>query len=432
MGRWDLTAAITNGVIGSGVFSMPSAGALRAGAWSPRTVLLAGLGISTVVLCFAEVASRFDQAGGPYLYARQAFGPVVGFHVGWMHVWTRVLSAAAVLNVLVAYLAPLLPAAAGGFGRAAAMTAAMAVATAINVAGVRQSALAVDLLTVLKILPLLAVAVAGAFLFRRETLLSQSVPSPDWAGAVLLLVYAYAGFESSVIAASEAKSPRRDMAFALIVSVVVVTGVYSLVQLAVLGTLPHAARDAAPVATALGLALGGAGRIAGSLAAIVSAWGWLVGFSLMTPRILFSMGERGEIPPLFARVHPRYRTPAVAIVVNSLLSLGFALASGFAAAATLSAITRLGIFALTCVALPVLRRRGGAPPGFRLAGGALIAPLGLGFCLWLLLSRSLIEGWVLPLLMAAGAVVWRFRRPRRDDVGSPPEEAPCPSPVEPS
>src|SRR5262245_33529492 len=109
IGRWGLTAAVTNSVIGSGIFGLPSSIAGLTGAASPLAILIAGASIFVVVLCFAEVGSRFDDAGGPYLYTREAFGPAVGFEVGWLHIWTRLLSAAAVVNVFASYLAVLVP-----------------------------------------------------------------------------------------------------------------------------------------------------------------------------------------------------------------------------------------------------------------------------------------------------------------------------------
>ena len=208
IGRWDLTASVVNAVVGSAIFGMPATIAALTGAWSPLAVLLAGLGILPIVLCFAEVGSRFDAAGGPYLYAREAFGSATGFHVGWLLLWTRLLSGAAVLNVMVTYLAQLAPWAGTAGGRATVMTAAVALVTAINVLGVRQAAWTVNLFTVAKLLPLLLVIALALLALDRGVLATQAVATPRWTDAVLLLVFAYGGFESSVIAASETRRPR--------------------------------------------------------------------------------------------------------------------------------------------------------------------------------------------------------------------------------
>ena len=161
MGRLSLTAAIVNGVIGSGIFGLPSAVAALTGAWSPLAVLIAGACVFLVLLCFAEVGSRFDQAGGPYLYAREAFGPIAGFQVGWLLLVSRLLACAAALNILIVYLALLAPPVATPTGRVLTMTGAMAIATAINITGVRIAAWTTNVFTVAKLLPLVLLIVVG-------------------------------------------------------------------------------------------------------------------------------------------------------------------------------------------------------------------------------------------------------------------------------
>ena len=240
IGRFDLTAAVLNGVVGAGIFGAPAAVAAAAGAWSPLAALGAALGILTVVLCFAEVGSRFDESGGPYLYTREAFGRHVGFGVGWLHVWTRLLTGAAILNVFVAYLAPLLPWAGTATGRVAAMTGVVALVTAVNVGGIRLAAWTVDAFTIAKLLPLGLLLLLGLPRVSGPVLATQAVAEPRWADAVVLMVFLYGGFESAVIAASETRDPRRHTAFALLTSLAVVTATYALVQLVVVGVLPRA------------------------------------------------------------------------------------------------------------------------------------------------------------------------------------------------
>ena len=220
------------------------------------------------------------------------------------------------------------------------------------------------------------------------------------------MVFMFGGFESSVIAASETRDPRGHTAFALLTALGVVTVVYALVQLVVVGVLPHAGTVDTPVAGALEAVAGSLGALLGSAAALVSGYGWLLGFAMMTPRILFAMGERGEMPGLFARIHPTWRTPHVAVILNSAAALALALYGSFAGAANLSVLTRLGIFALTCAALPVLRHtRPGEPAQFRLRGGTAISAAGILFCGWLLATRSLAQLWPLAAILAAGLLV---------------------------
>lgn len=410
IGRWALTAAVINSVIGSGIFGMPAPLAKLAGAWSPLAVLIAGASIFIIVLCFAEVSSRFDEAGGPYLYTRTAFGPATGFQVGWLHLWTRFLTAAAVLNIFVTYLALLLPAAGTAIGRALVMSAAMIIVTVINVRGVRQTAWTVNLFTVAKLLPLGAVAILGLFHIAGNGRVAQPIADPQWTEAILLLVFAYGGFESSVIAASETRDPKRDMPFALIAALLVISTTYALVQLAVVSVLPDAGSNTAPVGAALGVLIGPAGAVLGTLAVLISVYGWLMGFGFMTPRIMYSMAQCGELPRFLAHVHRRMRTPDAAIILNAIVALGLGLISNFSQLATFSAITRLGIYLLTCAALIRLRRMGGMPAGFRVPGGNILAVLGIIFCIWLLSTRSLAQAWFMPVLIAVGFGLYLTRR----------------------
>lgn len=405
IGRWSLTAAIVNGVVGSSIFAMPSVVAGLVGEWSPVAVLLGGACMFVVVLCFAEVGSRFDEAGGPYLYTRDAFGPSVGFQVGWLNVWTRLLSGAAVLNVLTTHLGGLVPVVATPAGRAAAMVASVVLVTWANIVGVRRATWTTNAFTIAKLLPLAVMVAVGCFAISRPVMSTQFVPSRHWTDAVLLLVFSYGGFESAVSAAGETRDPRRDTGFALVTAMVMVTVLYALVQLVIIGILPHAAAIETPVASTLGALFGPAGRTFGNLGVVISTFGWLVGFALMTPRILYAMGDRGELPPLFAAVHPRFRTPHAAIAINSGIAVAMGLFSSFTQAATLAAIAKLGIYGLTCASLVVFRRRGAPPAGLIIPGGKAFAVAGIGVCLWLLTTRDLSQLWLLAGLMAAGAVI---------------------------
>lgn len=408
MGRWSLTAAVVNGVIGSGIFGLPSTLAGLAGTWSPLLVLFAGACIFIVILCFAEVSGRFDEPGGPYLYAREAFGPAVGFHVGWLLLFTRLLSAAAAMNILVAYLATLLPIVGTPGGRAAAMVVAVGTVTAVNLAGVRSAAWTTNVFTVAKVLPLLLLAGLGLFAIAPEVQATQEVASPAFLDALLLLVFAYGGFESIGAGAGESRNPRRDMGFGLVTATIIITVIYALVQFVVTGVLPNAASTTTPIAAALAQLIGPAGITVVSLGVVVSIYGWLTGFTLLMPRVLYSMAIRGELPAALGYVHPVTRTPSVAIVANAAIALALSLYSSFAQAAVLAAIVRLLVFLATCVALPVLRRRQAGRSGFHVPGGDALAVAGALFSVWLLSTRSLGQIWILFAVVGSGLAVRRW------------------------
>jgi len=309
------------------------------------------------------------------------------------------------------YLAQLVPAAGAAAGRAVVMCAVTALVTVLNVVGVRQGSRTVDAFTVAKLLPLLLLAVLGVARIRSDVLATQAVAVPDWTQAVLLLVFAYGGFEAALIPASEAKDPRRDSAFALLTALAIIASVYALVQLAVVGLVPHAASVRAPVAAAFAVLMGAAGTTFASLAAMISTYGWTVGATLATPRILYSMAERAELPAALARVHPRFRTPDVAIYAFAVAGLAFGLAGGFAANATISAIVRLVTYGLVCGSLLVFRRQAGMEaPEFRVPAGAAVAVAGIGFCAWLLSTRTFTQAWILLAIMAVGWALWAATR----------------------
>jgi basic amino acid/polyamine antiporter, APA family len=415
IGRWDLTAAIINGVIGSSIFGMPDDLARLCGSLSPLACLFAGLGILTIVLSFAEVASRFDQAGGPYLYAREAFGSLVGFQAGWLTFWIRVTSVGANLNVFVNYLARLWPWADTLVGSTVVMLVVMGVITLINVVGVRQASWSIDLFTVAKLLPLLALCAFGLFFVSPEVRATQAVAAPQWREAILLLIFAYGGFEAPLLAAGEARRPRRDSAFALLTALAVIAGLYMVVQLVVVGLVPNVAGSNTPIADAFQVLIGPAGAALAGVAAMVSVYGWATGSVLQTPRLLFAMAERRELPAFLGRVHPHFRTPALAIVVYAVLSLAFAIygrlrpEGGFEWNAVVSAIVRLVTYGLTCVSLLVFRRaawEAQRPAGFRLYLGPPIAILATAFCAWLLATRSWSYAGLLLAFMVVGTVLW--------------------------
>jgi amino acid transporter len=335
----------------------------------------------------------------------------VGFQAGWLTFWIRATATAANLNVFAAYLGELVPAAAAGAGRLAVMGAVLAVITAINVRGVRQATWTVNGFTIAKLTPLLLLIVLGLPQVTRETLASQTVARADWAGAILLLVFAYGGFEAPLMAAGEARQPRRDSAFALLAGLAAIAAVYMLVQMVIVGVLPGVAGTKAPVATAFGALLGPGGIVLGSLGAMISVYGYTTGSVLQSPRLLYAMADNGELPRVLARVHPRFRTPHLAIAAFAALTLALASYGSFTWNATLSAIVRLVTYGLTCVALLVFRRRPGAgEPGFRLPAAAVVAPAGALFCIGLLLTRTFTQAWILVALMAIGWVLGRAAR----------------------
>ena len=235
IGRWSLTALVVNSIIGSGVFGLPSTVAGLLGKFSPLAVLLTGVGMALIFGCFAEVASRFHQAGGPYLYARAAFGRGMGIQMAWMLFLGQVAAPAANANLFVIYLGEFWPHARDPLPRALILTTLVGLLAFINIRGVRAGTQVSNFFTAAKLVPLFAVIVMGFFVLRAHPAgISQTAPethiltTSQWLKAVLLLVFAYGGFETALAPMGEAKDPRRDAPFALFTALVVCTLIYVL------------------------------------------------------------------------------------------------------------------------------------------------------------------------------------------------------------
>ena len=384
--RWDLVGLFINAMVGAGIFGLPGTVFALTGTYSLLAYVLCAVLVVLIVLCFAELGSRFKDTGGPYLYARQAFGPLVGFEVGWLLWLARLTAFAALCNLFTDYLSYFWPAAAGGLPRAAAITAIVAGLAAINIIGVRTAALVSDVFTVSKLIPLLLFVVAGLFYVHMGSFPRNAFPGyAPFSSAVLLLVFAFSGFEVPSIMAGETLDPRRDMPFALFTSIGIVASLYIAVQFVCIGTLPGLAGSQRPLADASSLFLGAAGAAFVSAGALVSVSGTLNGIMLAGPRVLFAMSEQKQIPRFFSITHARFHTPHVAILISAGVMLVLSLGGTFISALTISTIIRLVTYATTCAALPVLRRKSGTPAaGFTAPAATVVSVAALALCAWLL------------------------------------------------
>ena len=411
LGRWDLTAIGVNQVIGAAVFAQPALLAARAGAWSPWMVAAIGLASMLIALSFAEVGSRFEGTGGPYLYTRAAFGRFAAFEVGWMLWFTRATSWAAVINVLATSLSYYWPVFAGGSARAVVISAIIAAITAINVRGIRQSSMVVNALTAAKLIPLAIFIVAGLFAVDFSRLaIDQPLTLSAAASSGLLLIFGFGGYEVVPVVAGETKDPRRAVPFALIVTIVVVTAIMTLAQIVAIGTLPDLATASTPLASAAAVFLGAGGAALMTFGATMSASGNNMGQALSGTRNLYALAEHGDLPPFFGRVHPRYRTPVNAVLVTAAVSLVLALSGRFAALAAASAISRLVVYVFTCAAAIRLRhpRFAGVVPApmFTIPFGPVIPSLAIVIALAILAGATPAQLRSGAIALAAGAVLY--------------------------
>lgn len=410
--RWQIVGLSLNDVIGSGVYLLPAAAALLLGPVSIWAVLLAGCAVAILVLCFAEAASYFDEPGGAYLYTREAFGEFIGFEVGWMTWLARVTSVASLSVGFALALGYLWPGATEGWGRALVITISIAFLAWINVIGVKQGAGMAVILTIAKSVPLVLFIGIGIFAVNKD-LFAAEVPSTSFdsiSQAVLLLLFAYCGFENTPGAAGEFKNPKRDIPFALLTMVFLVTVIYTLVQFVAVGTLPNLATSESPLAESAALFAGPWAAVVISIGAMISIFGNTGNSTLVGPRYLYALAQNGYGPKILARVHARYRTPAVAIIVQSGIALALALSGSFVGLAMLSLIARLATYAGTAAALPILRKRfADKKDAIRLPGGNLIPIIGLVLCLIFLISATVANLVAGAIALVVGAVIFYFR-----------------------
>jgi amino acid transporter len=409
LGKWDLTAIGVNQVIGSGVFLIPAAIAAQIGGWSWIAVCLVALLALLIALNFAEAGSRFEGTGGPYLYTRAAFGRFVGFEVGWMQWITRVTSWASVLNGLASALGYYWPALMTGAPRVGLIAGVVLAIMAINLRGIRHSALVVNVLTIGKLAPLVIFILVGL------PYVSWSALQPDAAvtwtqvsTSALLLIFAFGGYEVIPVPAGEARDPQRAVPFAMITTILIVGVVLMFVQIVALGTLPGLAASTTPLADASVLFLGAGGALLMTAGAAVSMAGNNVGAALSGSRTMFALAEQGDLPKAFGHVHPRFQTPDAAIVITCLVTLLLALSGSFVTMAAASAVARLLLYGGTCAAVLALRRQGRAP--FTIPFGPVVPILALVVSAAILSGATRTQLEVGLVALVVGAVLFAIAR----------------------
>ena len=406
--RWDLVAVAINGIIGAGIFGLPSKVYSLIGTYSLIAFVVCALVAALIILCFAEVGSRFQETGGPYLYAREAFKPAVAFEIGWLIWLARITAFAANCNLLISYLSYFWLTATAPVWRASIIVFIVVVLAITNVLGIRQAAIVSNVFTIGKLIPIILFIVAGLFFLNLQAY--ELGPSPStgaFSQSVLLLVYAFTGFEMASIPAGEVRDPQRNLPRALLIAIVVVAISYIMIQVVCVGTLPGLAQSQKPLADAGARFLGRPGGAIISAGAIISITGNLNILLLSGSRLPFAMAEQKQLPEFVGRIHRRFFTPYISIFITAGVMLFFTLKSSFVAALTISAIARLVTYGATCIALPVFRQRRNVPaPAFHLPGGTVIAIVSLLLIVWLLLNSTLQEAKAAALAAAVGLLIY--------------------------
>lgn len=416
IGTWGLTAGIVNVTVGGGIFRLPSGVAASLGASAPLAYLACTIAIALIVICFAEAGSRVSMTGGPYAYVETAFGPLVGFVSGVM-IWVcSTLALSAVSTFFADSLVALLPAL-GATGRGFALVLVLAVLAAANARGVDRMTRINALATVAKLLPLLLLVIVGLLRMNPDNLHSAVTPTAaSVSRASMLLIFAFLGVESALMPSGEIRDPARTVPRAIFIAMGVVSLLYVLIQIVAQGVLGSAlAGDPTPLASAAGVVFGPVGRTLILVGSTLSMFVYLSGMTLALPRMLFAFGRDGFLPARLASVHPTWRTPHVAIMVQCVVVVALALLADFEKLAVAANVTGLLVYGACCIAAAELQRRdvraGGTP--FQVPGGRIAPWLAVGVIGWLLWQITAQEWRAAAVVIAAALIVYAVTRTAR-------------------
>jgi amino acid transporter len=419
VGVWGLAASIFNVTVGGGIFRLPASVAETAGRSAPLVYLVCAAVMGLIVLCFAEAGSRVSLTGGPYAYVEVVFGPFAGFLSGVLVWLLGTLALAGVSTAFAGMVGTLVPALGGPAARAAVLVVTFALLAAVNMRGVEQGTRLIEVASVAKLLPLLVLVAVGAFFGRGDNLaIVQAPEARTIARSAMLLIFAFSGVESALVPSGEVRDPARTVPRALAIAMVGITLLYLSIHLVAQGVLGEslAASREAPLAEVAGRAMGPAGRYLLLVGAVVSMFGYVSGMTLAIPRALYAFARDGILPPAVAAVHPTWRTPHVAIALQSTLVCAVAISSTFERLAIVANLSALLLYLGCAIAGWQLRRRGIVQTGgtpLSLPGGPLVPLLTCAVILWLLTSITWQEwAWVGGTL-AVACVLFLATRGRR-------------------
>ena len=400
-------------MIGAGMLAAPAKVYALAGGWSFVVLAAAALALTPLILCFADLSSRFSGTGGPYLYARAGLPALPAFAVGWLMWFSQAMSVATLSSLFVTYLAGFVPALETGLPRYLTIAALGVALTSIVLVGIRQSARASNVLIVLKVGFVIAFAAAGVWFVQGQRLaIDQPLPTAiPFAQAMLIYLFAYSGFERGSVVAGEAQDPQRDVPAALIGGVLAVTFAYAAVLLVCMGVLDQPAANDRPLAEVGRQLFGPAGAVAVSAGALAVIVGTILVITISMPRMLLALSEQDQLPQWLGAVHPRWRTPHVAIIISSVLGFGFAMMSDLLTALTIATAARLTGYVLCCISLWRMSGRPDAPqPRFSLPFRGPIALFTAVLFTGVLALGATKELPPLAAVLAVGLVLWALSR----------------------
>lgn len=418
---FDVIGLGVNAVIGQGIFLLPGVAAGLLGPASVAALMIASFLALLIALCFAEVGSRFKSTGGSYIYAREAFGSVPGYVVGWMLCVVCVVSWAVLANGFTLVLGHFFPEVTSGWLQPVVAITLMTLMVVVNLTSAKVAGTFSTICSVAKVIPILVFVGVGLYSFDADKFAPFAPNGWDNLGqTVLILLYMLVGFETSVVPAGEMENPKKAVPTALISVMVLVVVIYLGVMVACFSLHPHLADAKNPVTDAATVFFG---SIGGSLIAagiVLSSLGVNAAQALVGPRNLFAMAERGDLPEFLSHVDARTGVPRNAVIVAYLASVVLTLSGTFYQLVQLGVLARFVQYLATCGALFVYRRRDraeGVTMGFRIPGGEMVAALTILLIFWLISQTSwdsLKMGLVLLLMAFPMYAVTRDTSPPED------------------
>ncbi|MFN2458672.1 MAG: APC family permease [Chitinophagaceae bacterium] len=406
--KWDLVLLIINSIIGAGIFGLPSKIFQLSGVYSLAAFGVCAAVVLIYILCFAEVSSRFKETGGPYLYIHSAFGPFPGFIMGWLLLLSRIFNYATLINLLVTYTSFFSEALNTTAVRIIVILIVTTVLTYINHIGIKNATRVSNFFTIAKLLPLSIFIIAGLFFLQPEAFaVTNEIAISSFSTSVLLLIFAFGGFESVLVNSGEVHNPSKNLPFALITAILVVVIFYCLIQVVCIGTLPSLASSSKPLAEA---ATGFMGPFGGNLmaaGALVSIFGTLNVIMLSGSRLPFAFSNERQFPQFFSFVHPKYLTPTWSLLLVAALAAIISITWTFLTALTIAAIIRVLLYLFVCASLIKLRQKNKSNSGyFKLRGGKVLALAAILISLWLLSASKLTELRDTGICLAIGIIFY--------------------------
>ncbi|WP_026965859.1 APC family permease [Algoriphagus terrigena] len=414
LGFWGIWMLVVNGLIGAGIFGLPSGAAALAGEYSILIYGFCALLMLPVILCFAELGSYFRGTGGPIRYGTLAFGPFIGFQGGWLYYLARLISFSANTVLLTDSIAYFLPAAGESTGRLISLAVICLGLSLINVLGSLESIRSMTLFTLIKFAVLILLPLGGFIILGADVIptFDSAMPSSSALGsATLLLIYAFVGFEGAVVPAGEAKRPERDMPLGLLFGLAVVTVLYMLIQLVSQAAIPDLAATKTPLLDASAALFGSSGAVILMIGVAASVVANLIGSMFSATRVTYALSLDHSLPSWFGKVHSKFLTPANSVVFFGISAFLLSAFGTFTVLAAMTVLSRLFLYIMSCSAIPRLRPsfRGGGR--FILRGGYLVPILGILACLWLMLQVSAQSIWMTGIFIAIGTgLYWLGRK----------------------